>query len=357
MHEVNPYLYGGYILLTDASTLGYLFFIGTAALAVAVAPEFSCLNLLTVARRVPEMRYVLHVVRNNLNQLLKTLLFALLLIYIFALFAYSVPVLRDGEFDILGVTPRGLGPSMSLLNTLFYWDYGFREGPVFSWAFAQHNASARAEAEGADPADDSDALGLAVDDIAWGQVFVGFFFNFSYHIVIILVFSAVVSGIIIDSFAELRAKNNAIRADIVGTCFICNIEREDFEQLGISFKAHVKEEHNMWDYAFFRLYLEEKESIDYSGLETYCEELIRDDRTAWFPIKKAKAIIEGRNKEKKDLPGLYRRMRSLEGQLTESHGELRRLRLSQAEHVGHVKDLKDEIQALRRAVAQGGGAR
>ena len=287
-------------------------------------------------------------VRNNLNQLVKTLLFALLIIYLFSTLSYFSVLLSSG-YEILDVSPEGLGPRSLALNALFWWDYGFREGPVMTYAFAQSNLS------GLEP--EIEAGGLDESQVSYSQVMAGVAFNLLYHLVIILIFSAVVSGIIIDSFAELRAKNNAIRADIVGTCFICNIEREDFEQLGISFKAHVKEEHNMWDYAFFRLYLEEKESIDYSGLETYCEELIREDRTAWFPIKKAKAIIEGRNKEKKDLPGLYRRMRSLEGQLTESHGELRKLRLSQAEHVGHVKDLKDEIQALRRAVAQGGGAR
>ena len=43
------------------------------------------------------------------------------------------------------------------------------------------------------------------------------------------------------------------RRVIARSCFICNIEREDFEQLNLPFKHHVHEEHNLWDYAFFRL--------------------------------------------------------------------------------------------------------
>ena len=54
---------------------------------------------------------------------------------------------------------------------------------------------------------------------------------------------------------------------------------------------------------FFRLYLESKDPTDFNGLETYCWEQQQQGRITWFPIKKA-IIIEGRNKEKKDIPGL-----------------------------------------------------
>ena len=40
---------------------------------------------------------------------------------------------------------------------------------------------------------------------------------------------------------------------------MCAIEREDFETLGLDFKEHVAAQHNMWDYLFFRLYLEAKD--------------------------------------------------------------------------------------------------
>merc|ERR1719506_2941084 len=106
-----------------------------------------------------------------------------------------------------------------------------------TYAFAQSNLS------GLEP--EIEAGGLDESQVSYSQVVAGVVFNLLYHLVIILIFSAVVSGIIIDSFAELRAKNKAIRDDIVGTCFICNIEREDFEQLNLPFKTHIKEEHNL----------------------------------------------------------------------------------------------------------------
>ena len=57
---------------------------------------------------------------------------------------------------------------------------------------------------------------------------------------------------------------------IRNVCFVCDIEREDFERLSLDFKAHLRHEHNMWDYLFFSLYLEQKDPTEFNGLETYC---------------------------------------------------------------------------------------
>ena len=65
--------------------------------------SWASVNLLAVARHTPEMLYVLRVVRNNFNQLLKTLVFALLLIYIFSVTAYVSPLIGNGR------TPRSRG--------------------------------------------------------------------------------------------------------------------------------------------------------------------------------------------------------------------------------------------------------
>jgi hypothetical protein len=84
-------------------------------------------------------------------------------------------------------------------------DYGFREGPVFTYSFAQKDVNSLemppdAFGHGAE------SLGLPESKINFPEVFAGVGFDLLYHLLIVLVFSAVVSGIIIDSFAELRAK-------------------------------------------------------------------------------------------------------------------------------------------------------
>ena len=71
-------------------------------------------------------------------------------------------------------------------------------------------------------------------------------FGFFYYFLINLVITAIVSGIIIDTFAEMRANRQAVAADLHTSCFICAIEREDFEQFGVRFQDHISDDHNMW---------------------------------------------------------------------------------------------------------------
>ena len=286
------------------------------------------------------MMYVLQVVKQNGTQMLVTILFAFMVVYVFAVWSFSVSYFRN-QYAIIdqkatfGIGEDGhphLGPDQGYetnlaLFTLFNWDYGFREGPVWDFAFAQ------------------DANNTEVD---YGQVLHGFVFNILHYVVVLLVFTAIVSGIIIDSFAELRAAREATRLDILHTCFVCAIEREDFETLGLDFKEHVAAQHNMWDYLFFRLYLEAKDPADFTGLETYCWEQQQKQDIHWFPIKKA-VIIEGRNKETKDITGLYRRLDGMEARADEQMRAVRKMRQDGDEQGVALKQLREDVNHMRVA--------
>jgi len=297
----------------------------TATLTLFYSYYFSCVHLLNIMQRVPTMLYVAQVLKKNLVQMLTTLVLVFILIYNFSVFSFAVPIFRDDQ-SILDKSANALGPSSLLLNTFFYWDYGFREAPAFTNTFLQKSA---------------DLPAGSLRDVNYGHVALGFLFDFLYHIAVVLIFSAVVSGIIIDAFAELRAKNNVILDENANTCFICDIDREDFEQIGLNFKTHIKEDHNMWDYVFFRFYLEEKDPIDFTGLETYCSDNIKEQKINWLPIKKA-IVIEGRNKEKKDVPGVFRRLNLLEKQNDQAAKEMAEMHAQ----VNHVMKMTEDIRAL-----------
>lgn len=70
-------------------------------------------------------------------------------------------------------------------------------------------------------------------------------------------------------------------------CFICSLERTDFEKEGIFFIKHTEKEHNTWSYFFYIVYLEEKDSMDYNGTESDIMTKIEHDDISWFPIGKA----------------------------------------------------------------------
>ena len=126
----------------------------------------------------------------------------------------------------------------------------------------------------------------------------------AYFFVINLIITAVISGIIIDTFSAMRQQEDFMNQDIDDRCFICNIDRDDFEKLGINFNRHTLRDHNMWKYLQFRLYLESIDVTEMTGQETYVHEILSERKISFYPIKKA-LVIEGRAQERKDLPSLF----------------------------------------------------
>ncbi len=56
---------------------------------------------------------------------------------------------------------------------------------------------------------------------------------------------SVVFGIIIDTFSDLRDQEKDKRAEMLSVCFICNLQREQFDREGNGFENHIKHDHNV----------------------------------------------------------------------------------------------------------------
>ena len=69
-------------------------------------------------------------------------------------------------------------------------------------------------------------------------------------------------------------------------CFICNFEKKDFEQSDKSFLYHKRAEHNLWNYAYFIIYILDKDPLDYNGIESLVMSKYEGNSTEWFPIGK-----------------------------------------------------------------------
>lgn len=78
-------------------------------------------------------------------------------------------------------------------------------------------------------------------------------------------------------------------------CFICGIDHGIFERYSDGFRQHIKEDHNMWMYVFFLLYLEFKNSIKYTAQEAYMKEMTVSRDLSFFPIGRAMCFL---NKKK-----------------------------------------------------------
>lgn len=120
----------------------------------------------------------------------------------------------------------------------------------------------------------------------------GSIYNAVFVILINLVLQAIISGLIIDTFGEMRAESEAIENDIESMCFICSIDRDEFEQAGVSFEHHIKDEHNMWKYLWFQIYLDLKDPLSYTAPEHYAHQLFNDKQSfvKLGPVKKSLSI-------------------------------------------------------------------
>lgn len=121
-------------------------------------------------------------------------------------------------------------------------------------------------------------------DIVYSRVV---FDNISMFLVGILLIE-IISGIIIDTFAELRQEYNDIKKDSTTICFICDKTREELEkEYGANgFQYHTEQQHNLWDYLFFVAYLETKKSSEGKALSTsekYVVDKLEKDDYTWLP--------------------------------------------------------------------------
>lgn len=53
-----------------------------------------------------------------------------------------------------------------------------------------------------------------------------------------------------------------------------------------NFDIHIKKEHYMWNYVFFIAYLRHKEETEYTGVESYVMNKIKNGDTNWFPFNR-----------------------------------------------------------------------
>ena len=66
--------------------------------------------------------------------------------------------------------------------------------------------------------------------------------------IINVIIIAVISGIVIDTFSDMRAQDEFRENDSMNRCFICCEERDKFNRLNLNFEKHQEQEHNIDNY-------------------------------------------------------------------------------------------------------------
>lgn len=83
--------------------------------------------------------------------------------------------------------------------------------------------------------------------------------------------------------------------------YICDIDRARFDNkanLKIKFDKHTRQDHYMWNYVFFLVYLYRKDSTEYTGIEQYIADLIERDDLSFFPVLRSLVLEEAEQRDR-----------------------------------------------------------
>merc|ERR1712051_210752 len=95
-----------------------------------------------------------------------------------------------------------------------------------------------------------------------------------FFLVIIIVLN-LIFGVIIDTFADLRAEKQEKEETLKNSCFIRGLERKEFDNKNVTFEDHIRREHNMWHYLYFIVLIKVKDPTEFTGPESYVHDMVK----------------------------------------------------------------------------------
>eukprot|EP00439_Symbiodinium_sp_Y106_P031614 s1697_g3.t2 len=237
---------------SDKQLLYTLFLLAFSFLGLFVSFLFNAVNTIDLCMRIPILAKVIESMTQSVEQVAGTMVLGFCIQYIavgagFLLFSQGY-----------GFADKDTSACSTLMECLrAHFDYGFRSAPVWSGPKLTYTR---------------------------------FTFDYVYNLVIILIMAAIISGIIIDAFADLKEEQKSIEEKMKSSCFICSLSKSELERKRVKFENHILKEHYMWAYARFLLYLEETDPAELNGPESYVKQQIKENNTGFFPIARCIAM-------------------------------------------------------------------
>lgn len=109
-------------------------------------------------------------------------------------------------------------------------------------------------------------------------------FDITFFFFVIVILLAIIQGLIIDAFGELRDQLESVKENMESNCFICSMEQSFFDAVPHGFETHVVQEHNLANYMFFLMHLINKPDTEYTGQETYVWNMYQQRCWDFFPV-------------------------------------------------------------------------
>ncbi|CAK9028783.1 4 [Durusdinium trenchii] len=308
-HRLNG-IFGAILMLwfffQDAGLVSKLFLAGTSFLGLHVDFLIYSLHLMYACAQVETLGKVFEALWITKDQVVGTAVLGFCVQYCFLVLGFLTFPKGYGFADM------DTSKCSSLMECLLaHLDYGFRSGPV--WATAE---------------------------LSWWK----FAFDYLYNLVVILILAAIISGIIIDTFANMRADLQEKNDDQQNNCFICGINRSTMERQMVKFEHHVFQEHYMWSYARFLMYLKQAKDSDLNGPESYVKDRISRQDYSFFPINRALSL----DSDDEDYSERQVRIKDLE----EMRGVVRQCSESSQQVLQLKREVKTVLKESNEAVSE-----
>lgn len=100
----------------------------------------------------------------------------------------------------------------------------------------------------------------------------------------------IINGIIVDTFQELREKNNQRFDKLMNECYICSLNRNNFDIKGVSFDEHIYVSHKFINYFLYLIKLKLTDEQDMNSLDFQVYNSLKIESINFFPIKKTKML-------------------------------------------------------------------
>ena len=222
---------------------------------------FNAILLLDIIKKIKILGNVLSIFNENKVALSSTLALFGVLLYIFAFFAFKT---FRTHFD----------PSND------YYCETLQECMMTTVKYGLKNGG---------------GLGDGLTQMEWLEnlYWTRYLYDFAFYMVISIVLMNIFFGIIIDSFADKRAKEADIEAEVQGQCFICGISQSKFEIENVPWKEHIFTQHNLHAYYGFIIRVIEKEMNECTGIEKHVKNSLNKGVIVFFPISRCLEINGG----------------------------------------------------------------
>jgi hypothetical protein len=246
------------------------------------------LLLMDILKREEELKSAMEAISKPISKIIKVLILAIIVMYVFTIigFAFFHEQFNDGDAKQDNMCNSVLQcMSFTMYHGLISSELWFAMAPADLWPIQPYGVS-----------QDTEVRQLVVFTI---RVLLDMAFFLFVGVILI---GGVLFGIILDNFSEIRSTKEEIMDKHTNICFICLIDRNVFDRAN-GFNTHVHDDHNMWTYIYFIVYLLQMDKTEVNGAEAYVLGKLMDgvaegeSNIEWLPQYKAMVLKEEEQEE------------------------------------------------------------